>query len=112
LASQLRPARFGVGILLQATQGFSVELKVNLAQTLLGGRARQNFWPLSSICALSSSKGWRHTANIASSSVITVGMSSTGRVLIVAHAGRNENVRIVSARKTTKHERKHYEEKN
>ncbi len=43
---------------------------------------------------------------------ITVGVSSAGQVLIVAHVDRNENVRIISARKTTKRERKHYEEKN
>jgi len=43
---------------------------------------------------------------------ITVGMSSARRVLIVAHVDRDENVRIISARKTTQHERKHYEEKN
>lgn len=43
---------------------------------------------------------------------ITVGMSSANRVLIVAHTDRNENIRIISARKTTQRERKHYEEKN
>jgi len=43
---------------------------------------------------------------------ITVGMSSASRVLMVAHTDRNENVRIISARKTTQRERKHYEEKN
>ncbi len=43
---------------------------------------------------------------------ITVGMSSTGRVLIVAHTERNGSIRIISARKTTERERKHYEEKN
>ena len=43
---------------------------------------------------------------------ITVGMSSVGRVLIVAHADRDENIRIVSARKTTQREREHYEEKS
>ena len=43
---------------------------------------------------------------------LTVGMSSAGRVLIVAHADRNENIRIISARETTPRERKHYEEKN
>jgi uncharacterized protein len=43
---------------------------------------------------------------------ITVGMSNQGRPLIVAHADRDENIRIISARKTTHHERKHYEEKN
>jgi len=39
-------------------------------------------------------------------------MSSAARVLIVAHMDSNENVRIISARKTTHRERKHYEEKN
>jgi len=43
---------------------------------------------------------------------ITVGMSSAGKVLIVAHADRDENTRIISARKTTQSERKHYEEEN
>ena len=32
---------------------------------------------------------------------ITVGMSGVGRVLIVAHSDRGENIRIISARKTT-----------
>ena len=32
---------------------------------------------------------------------ITVGMSRVGRVLIVAHSDRGENIRIISARKTT-----------
>lgn len=41
---------------------------------------------------------------------ITVGMSRSGRVLIVAHMDRGENIRIISARKTTLSERKHYEE--
>jgi hypothetical protein len=43
---------------------------------------------------------------------ITVGVSNAGRFLIVAHADRNENVRIISARKATSGERRHYEEKN
>ncbi len=43
---------------------------------------------------------------------ITVGMSSAGWILLVAHTERNENIRIISARKATDHERKHYEEKN
>ncbi len=43
---------------------------------------------------------------------ITVGMSNGGRVLIVAHVDRDENIRIISARKTTQRERKQYEEKN
>jgi len=39
-------------------------------------------------------------------------MSSTGHVLIVAHADHDESVRIISARKTTPRERKQYEEKD
>jgi uncharacterized DUF497 family protein len=43
---------------------------------------------------------------------ITVGMSSAGRTLMVAHADRDEGIRIISARKTTAGEREYYEEKN
>jgi uncharacterized protein len=43
---------------------------------------------------------------------ITVGTSRNGSVLIVAHSDRGENIRIISARKTTLRERKHYEEEN
>ena len=43
---------------------------------------------------------------------ITVGVSSTNRILIVAHADRGENVRIISARRATQIERKYYEEEN
>jgi uncharacterized DUF497 family protein len=43
---------------------------------------------------------------------ITIGMSSAARVLIVAHVDRNENIRIISACKTTLREQKQYEEKN
>src|SRR5271167_82526 len=42
---------------------------------------------------------------------ITFGMSGGGQILIVAPADRGEDVRIISARKTTQRERKHYEEK-
>jgi len=41
---------------------------------------------------------------------ITVGTSRSGRVLMVAHTDRGEKVRIISARKTTPQERRHYEE--
>jgi uncharacterized protein len=50
--------------------------------------------------------------SIAEQRFITVGMLSAGRVLIVAHADRSESIRIISARKTTPRERKHYEEEN
>ena len=41
---------------------------------------------------------------------ITIGMSNAKRVLIVAHTDRGESIRITSARKTTRRERKYYEE--
>jgi len=42
---------------------------------------------------------------------ITIGSSSAGRVLIVAHADREQRIRIISARKVTRRERSEYEEK-
>jgi len=41
---------------------------------------------------------------------ITVGMSRSGRILMVSHTDRGDKVRIISARKTTPQERRHYEE--
>ena len=41
---------------------------------------------------------------------VTIGMSNQGRVLVVAHTTRGELVRIISARKATRPERKTYEE--
>lgn len=41
---------------------------------------------------------------------ITVGMSQFGRVLMVAHTDCGDNIRIISARTTTRQERKYYEE--
>jgi len=41
---------------------------------------------------------------------ITVGMSRSGRLLLVAHTDRGENIRIISARQATRRERKQYEE--
>lgn len=43
---------------------------------------------------------------------ITVGLSRSGLVLMVAHTDRGEKVRIISARKTTSQERRHYEEEH
>jgi uncharacterized DUF497 family protein len=42
--------------------------------------------------------------------LLTFGMSSAGRVLVVSHTDRGETVRIISARTATRHERKMYEE--
>ena len=41
---------------------------------------------------------------------ITVGTALSGKLLMVAHTDRGENIRIISARKTTRLERRYYEE--
>jgi uncharacterized DUF497 family protein len=41
---------------------------------------------------------------------ITIGTSDRGRVLIVSHTDREGRIRIISARKATRRERKGYEE--
>jgi len=41
--------------------------------------------------------------------LVTIGFSSQGRLLVVAHAERGENTRVISARPTTAHERKKHE---
>jgi uncharacterized DUF497 family protein len=41
---------------------------------------------------------------------VTFGMSSSGRLLVVAHAEDGEVVRIITARDATRAERKLYEE--
>jgi uncharacterized DUF497 family protein len=41
---------------------------------------------------------------------ITAGTSRSGKFLMVAHTDRGDNVRIISARKMTRQERRHYEE--
>lgn len=48
--------------------------------------------------------------SVAEERFITVGTSKAGHVLMVAHTDRGESVRIISARKTTRRERKTYEE--
>src|SRR5262245_34746672 len=42
---------------------------------------------------------------------VTIGVSKLGRTLIVAHAERGQNVRLISARRATRSERLTYEEK-
>jgi uncharacterized protein len=42
--------------------------------------------------------------------LITFGLSSTGRLLVVSHAERGEAIRIISARLATRRERQIYEE--
>lgn len=41
---------------------------------------------------------------------ITIGLSEKGRLLMVAHADRNDRIRIISARKATRDEEKFYQE--
>ncbi|MFZ4394331.1 MAG: BrnT family toxin [Kiritimatiellia bacterium] len=41
---------------------------------------------------------------------ITIGIARSGLVLLVAHTDRGENVRIISARKATRNEKRCYEE--
>ena len=41
---------------------------------------------------------------------ITIGHSDSGQFLMVAHTDRDGNIRIISARKSTRRERKSYEE--
>ena len=48
--------------------------------------------------------------SLAEDRYITVGMSSRGGLVIVAHTERGERIRIISARELTRTERKAYEE--
>jgi uncharacterized protein len=41
---------------------------------------------------------------------LTFGVSSTGRILVVAHTERAEAIRLISARPATRSERRAYEE--
>jgi len=42
--------------------------------------------------------------------MVTFGLSSAGRLLVVAHTERGDAIRIISARVATQHERRIYEE--
>jgi uncharacterized DUF497 family protein len=42
--------------------------------------------------------------------MVTFGLSSAGRLLVVAHTERDDAIRIISARVATQHERRIYEE--
>jgi uncharacterized DUF497 family protein len=41
---------------------------------------------------------------------LTIGVSASGRILVVAHTDRGEAVRLINARRATPRERKFYEE--
>jgi uncharacterized DUF497 family protein len=42
--------------------------------------------------------------------LVTIGASTLGKVLVVAHIERNDTVRIISARRATRREREFYEQ--
>jgi hypothetical protein len=50
--------------------------------------------------------------SIGESRYIIIGVSRFGQLLVVAHTDRGEKVRIISARKATRQEKKFYEERN
>jgi len=41
---------------------------------------------------------------------LTIGVSATGRILVVSHTERGDAVRLISARRATSRERRFYEE--
>ncbi len=41
---------------------------------------------------------------------ITIGMTRTRQLVVVAHTDRNDSIRVISARKATRKERRFYEE--
>ena len=41
---------------------------------------------------------------------VTIGVSTRGRVLVVAHTERNDTIHIISARRATRRERAFYEQ--
>jgi hypothetical protein len=50
--------------------------------------------------------------SIGESRYIIIGVSRFGQLLVVAHTDRGQKVRIISARKATRQEKKFYEERN
>jgi uncharacterized DUF497 family protein len=43
---------------------------------------------------------------------VTIGNSHLGNLLVISHTERTDSIRIISARKTTRQERRFYEEEN
>jgi uncharacterized DUF497 family protein len=52
------------------------------------------------------------THSILEDCFLTIGYYSQNRLLLVVHTERQGNIRIISARRVTKHERKIYEQSN
>ncbi len=40
---------------------------------------------------------------------VTIGIDAFGRLLVVVYAWRGDDIRVISARKATRRERRHYE---
>jgi uncharacterized DUF497 family protein len=49
-------------------------------------------------------------SSFAEKRLVTFGLSSAGRLLVVSHTERGDHIRIISAREATRAERKLYEE--
>ncbi len=49
--------------------------------------------------------------SVAEERYLDIGISSTGRMLVVWYTERNENIRIIGCRRATRYERKIYEKK-
>lgn len=50
--------------------------------------------------------------SIGESRYVIIGLSRFGQLLVVAHTDREERIRIISARKATRQERKFYEQES
>ena len=48
--------------------------------------------------------------SISESRFITIGLSTGGKVIILSHTDRGDNIRIISARKATRREQRFYEQ--
>jgi uncharacterized DUF497 family protein len=48
--------------------------------------------------------------SVAEARFLTTGRSAAGRILVVVHTDRGENLRLISARRATQRERSNYEE--
>ena len=48
--------------------------------------------------------------SINESRFITIGLSTGGKIIILSHTDRDDNIRIISARKATRKEQRFYEE--
>lgn len=57
-----------------------------------------------------SASGWDPDHSVGEERFVIFGVSTSGRLLVVAHSERGDTIRIISARPATSGERKIYEE--